>query len=86
MQGQVSRWGNSLGIRIPKDIANRVGLSDGAQVEIEERGGEVIISRVKPRLRYSLEELVAGVTPEEAHASSAEIDWGPDVGREIVEE
>ena len=86
MQGRISRWGNSLGVRIPKDIANRVGLSDGAQVEIVERGGEVVISRVKPRLRYSLEELVAGVTPEEAHAASAEIDWGPDVGREIVEE
>lgn len=86
MQGQISRWGNSLGIRIPKDIANRVGLSDGAQVEIEERDGEVVISRAKPKLRYSLAELVAGVTPEEAHASSAEVDWGPDAGREIIEE
>jgi antitoxin MazE len=86
MQGQISRWGNSLGVRIPKDIANRVGLSDGAQVEIEERDGEVVISRAKPRLRYSLEELVAGVTPQEAHATTAEIDWGPDVGREIIEE
>jgi len=34
----------------------------------------VIIGRVKPRLRYSLEELVAGVTPEEAHSTSDEID------------
>jgi antitoxin MazE len=86
MQGHISRWGNSLGIRIPKEVANRVGLAEGAQVEIEARHGEVVISPIKPRLRYSLEELVAGVTPEEAHASSAEVDWGPDVGREIIEE
>ncbi len=86
MHGQISRWGNSLGVRIPKEIANRVGLSEGAQIEIEERGGEVVISRVKPRLRYSLEELLVGVTPEEAHASSAEVEWGADVGREIIEE
>ena len=86
MQGQISRWGNSLGVRIPKEVANRVGLSDGAQVEIEARQGEVVISPIKPRLRYTLEELVTGVTPEEAHASSAEVDWGPDVGREIIEE
>ena len=86
MQGRISSWGNSLGIRIPKEIANHVGLADGVQVEIEARQGEVVISPVKRRLRYSLEELVAGVTPEEAHASSAEIDWGPDIGREIVEE
>jgi antitoxin MazE len=86
MQGQISRWGNSLGVRIPKEVANRVGLSDGAQVEIEARQGVVVISPLKPRLRYSLQELVAGVTPDEAHATSAEIDWGPDLGREIVEE
>lgn len=86
MQGQISRWGNSLGVRIPKEVANRVGLADGARVEIEVRQGEVVISPVKRRLRYSLEELVAGVTPAEAHARSAEIDWGPDVGGEIVEE
>jgi antitoxin MazE len=86
MHGQISRWGNSLGVRIPKEIANRVGLSDGAQIEIEERGGEVVISRVKPRLHYSLEELLVGVTPEAAHASTAEVEWGPDVGREIIEE
>jgi len=86
MHGQISRWGNSLGVRIPKDIANRIGLADGVPVEIEERDGEVVISRTKPRLRYSLEELVTGVTPEEAHETTREIDWGPDVGREIVEE
>lgn len=86
MHGQISRWGNSLGVRIPKEVANRVGLSDGAQVEIEARQGQVVISPIKPRLRYTLEELVVGVTPEEAHASSAEVDWGPDVGREIIEE
>lgn len=86
MQGHISRWGNSLGIRIPKDIAIRVGLVDGVRVEIEERAGEVVISRAKPKLRYSLDELLIGVTPEEAHATTAEIDWGADVGREIVEE
>lgn len=86
MQSHISRWGNSLGIRIPKEVASRAGLSEGAQVEIEARHGEVVISPLKPRLRYSLEELLTGVTPEEAHASSSEVDWGPDVGREIIEE
>jgi antitoxin component of MazEF toxin-antitoxin module len=83
MQGHISRWGNSLG---PKEVANHVGLAEGAQVEIEAHHGEGVIRPLKPRLRNSLEELVAGVTPEEAHASSTEIDWGPDVGAEIVEE
>jgi antitoxin MazE len=32
MQVQVARWGNSLGLRIPKDIASRMGLREGARV------------------------------------------------------
>ena len=35
MQVQVSRWGNSLGLRIPKDIAIRAGLREGTRVDIE---------------------------------------------------
>ena len=27
MQVQVARWGNSLGSRIPKDVAQRIGLA-----------------------------------------------------------
>src|SRR5712671_6107087 len=38
MQVQVARWGNSLGLRIPKDIARRAGLREGARVEIEANG------------------------------------------------
>ena len=89
MEGQVSRWGNSLGIRIPSDIAKRVGLVDGAKVEIEAHGAEVVIKRVEPRLRYSLDELMAGFTPElraELGDAAAEVDLGADIGREIVEE
>ena len=29
MQARVARWGNSLGLRIPKDIALRAGLREG---------------------------------------------------------
>ena len=41
-------------------------------------------STPKLRLRYSLNELLLGVTPTEAHETSTEVDWGPDVGREIL--
>jgi len=33
------------------------------------------------KLRYSLEELVVGITPENRHE---EVDWGPPVGREFT--
>jgi len=80
MQVQVARWGNSLGLRIPKDIARRAGLREGARVEIESNGDRIIISPARPR--YVLADLLKGMTPE---ATREAFDWGPDKGREIVE-
>jgi antitoxin MazE len=80
MQAQVARWGNSLGLRIPKDIASRVGLREGARVDVEAQGDRIIISPARPR--YVLAELLQGMTPE---AMREAFDWGPDKGRETVE-
>jgi antitoxin MazE len=82
MKARIARWGNSLGVRIPKDIAAQAGLAEGAQVEIASEGDRVIISPSRPRLRYRLEDLLVGMTPEAMHEA---YDWGPDRGRESVE-
>jgi len=76
----VSRWGNSLGVRIPKDIAGQAGLSEGSRVEIEMEKDRIVITAVRPR--YTLDELLAGMTPQAMHEA---FDWGPDLGRESVE-
>jgi antitoxin MazE len=80
MQVQVARWGNSLGLRIPKDIAARAGLRVGVRVEIEAEGERIVITPV--RRRHVLAELLEGMTPQ---AMREAFDWGPDRGREIVE-
>ena len=80
MQVQVSRWGNSLGLRIPKDIAIRAGLREGTRVNIETEGNRIIIAPAQPR--YILADLLKGMTPE---AMREAFDWGPDKGREIIE-
>jgi antitoxin MazE len=80
MQVQIARWGNSLGLRIPKDLAEHAGLRAGARVEIAADGDRLVITPT--RRRYRLAELLEGVTPEEMRTGW---DGGPDVGREIVE-
>jgi antitoxin MazE len=80
MQVRVARWGNSLGLRIPKDVALRAGLREGAGVDVEAEGDRIIISSARPR--YVLADLLKRMTPQ---AMRQAFDWGPDKGREIVE-
>jgi antitoxin MazE len=66
IQVQIAKWGNSLGVRVPRDVAARAGLTEGARVDIEAADdGRIIITR--SRRRFTLEELLAGMTPEREH-------------------
>lgn len=76
MQAYVQKWGNSLGIRIPKSLAQRVGLAEGSPVDLE-AGDDALV--IRPR-RYSLEMLLSQVTKDNLHH---EADTGKPVGREI---
>jgi antitoxin MazE len=81
----IGRWGKNLAVRFPGDIARAAGLTEGERVEIEARGGEIVLRRVAPN--FTLEELFRGRSPEEWRADYAgAYDWGPDIGREHVEE
>jgi antitoxin MazE len=41
----VGKWGKSLAIRVPLDVARAVGLIDGEAVEIESINGDIQIRR-----------------------------------------
>lgn len=41
----VGKWGKSLAIRVPLDVARAVGLSGGEEVEIEAVDGSIHIRR-----------------------------------------
>ena len=80
MQASVARWGNSLGVRVPKEIAARIGLREGSRVEVTTEGDRIVLTVRRPL--YKLEELLAGMTPDAMHEA---FDWGKDRGRERVE-
>ena len=66
IQVQLAKWGNSLGLRVPKDIAARLGLTEGARVDVEaSEDGRIIVSR--SRRRFTLDELVSEMTPDREH-------------------
>jgi antitoxin MazE len=78
MRARIARWGNSLAVRIPKDCAEELGLAEGASVEIKIAGRQLVLAPMQQE--YILEELVAGITPENRHE---ETDWGEPVGKEV---
>lgn len=76
MESKVTKWGNSLGVRIPRTLAEKVGLTEGTPI-IFDAGEDAIVIR---RKRHSLEALLAQVTPENLHG---EVNTGRPVGREV---
>jgi len=84
-QAIVGRWGKSLAVRIPGEVATAAGIGGGERVEVEARDGDIVIRRAAPR--FTLEELFRGKTARQWRAAYAgAYDWGADVGREAVEE
>jgi antitoxin MazE len=74
---RVTRWGNSLAVRIPKALAAQTDLHEGAEVELSIADGTLV---VRPRTRaYRLDDLLDQVTPENRHD---EVDWGAPQGKE----
>jgi antitoxin MazE len=78
MQTKVQKWGNSLGVRIPRGLAEKVGLGAGTEVSLTAKGGELVLRPSVPT-RLRLPDLLAGITPENIHAS---IDTGDALGAE----
>lgn len=82
MDAKIAKWGNSLAMRLPANLADELGLEPGSEVEIRRAGRELrLLPKASPK-RYELSELLKGVTTDNSHP---EIPSGPDVGREIVE-
>lgn len=79
MRTRVQKWGNSLGVRIPRGLAEQIGLGAGTEVSLSAKDGELVVKPALPT-RLSLDDLLAGVTDENLHSS---VDTGEAFGLEI---
>ena len=76
--GTISKWGNSLAVRIPQSIAKQARLKEGDSIALELNiSGDILLKPTKRR--YDLAELVEGITPLNRHS---ETDWGSAQGEE----
>lgn len=79
MVATVAKWGNSLAVRIPQHLAKEIHISEGSEVNIAVVDGNLVL-KPKIRKRYSLDEMIKGITPENLHS---EVDTGVEVGNEV---
>lgn len=62
METRVQRWGNSLALRIPKPLADEVGLKDNSPVQLSLHDGQLVIVPL-----VSLDALLAQVSEDNRH-------------------
>jgi antitoxin MazE len=79
MVTKIKKWGNSLGLRIPKSFAKEADIDDGSDVDISLEEDRIVIRSLK-RGRYHLSDLLLQVREDNLHE---EISTGDAIGREV---
>ena len=64
MHATVSKWGNSLALRIPESVAAELQLMAGTMVDVRAEHGRLVAEPVEDE---SLEAMVARITAENRH-------------------
>jgi len=75
----INKWGNSLGLRLPKAYCEKLRLADGDEVPLALEEDRIIIAA--PVEGYTLRARMKAW--DGTRLESEEIDWGKPVGREI---
>jgi len=73
---KVRKWGNSLGVRLPKSFATQREIVDGSTIELDSL--KLAHARPRRRSRYKLRDILKNYTKV-----PKELDF-PRVGREIL--
>ena len=77
MSTTVQKWGNSLGVRIPKHLAQQARLHEGARVDLVADADRIII---RPVVVPTLEALLSGL---DRNSEPELVNWDQPVGREV---
>ena len=76
MTVSIKKWGNSLALRIPKDIAQTLHIENNSTLELSIKDGALVI---EPQNETLLESLVSRIDADNLHYV---VDTGKVVGNE----
>jgi antitoxin MazE len=86
MKVKIAKWGNSLGLRLPKAAADAAGLTAGAEVDVTVDGRSLRVEPLLPVKYYRLADLLAEMDRLGPENVPETVDWGPDRGSEIIDD
>lgn len=81
MTTKVSKWGNSLGVRLPKNIVDSLHIGNGSEVKIERNNATIVITP-KEKMVFTVEDLIVGMTEEGVLDQFEPL---KSIGKEIIE-
>ncbi len=77
MPTRIAKWGNSLALRLPRNVAADANLNEGTAVELHVEGDSLVVTAARPK--YRLSELLSQSKPEHRQE---EAEWGGQRGDE----
>jgi antitoxin MazE len=78
MKTKIQKWGNSLGVRLPKNITEQKSLRAGLSVSVILKNDQIVIE--PDTIETSLDSLLSKISPANCHDES---DWSAAQGNEI---
>ena len=76
---RITAWGNSHGVRIPREVLAQADIAPESEVTITAEEGRIVIEPA--RRKPTLDELLARLRPSDRHD---EVDYGAPRGREVL--
>lgn len=84
---KVARWGNSIAVRLPRRAVEALGISPGQEMDMEVSGRTVALTAPQPLPKpepVTIQWILAEMDRLGPEAEPETVDWGPDVGSEII--
>lgn len=78
MKTTIQKWGNSLGVRIPKNITEEKALREGLGVSVMLVNNQIVIEPIKEEV--TLSSLLSEINENNLHK---EISWSEPRGNEV---
>ena len=79
METTIQKWGNSLAVRLPKELARKLKLQAGSAVLVAEDNKRHIVIKHTPQKRVSLADLISQINRDNLHNG---VEWGMPQGKE----